>query len=94
MPKPNLTFPTGLVLQAISHGNRHGFDIVDATGLPSGTVYPDLERSRENAEFRGANHSRAPEAHRPRVREWPGGGSGAVFPHRPERNQRPLWQGG
>jgi PadR family transcriptional regulator PadR len=44
MRKPNLTFPTGLVLQAISHGNRHGFDIIDATGLPSGTVYPALRR--------------------------------------------------
>ena len=44
MPKPNLTFPTGLVLQAISQGNRHGFDIIDATGLPSGTVYPALRR--------------------------------------------------
>jgi len=44
MPKPNLTFPTGLVLQAISRGNRHGFDIIDATGLPSGTVYPALRR--------------------------------------------------
>ena len=44
MPKPNLTFPTGLVLQAISEGSRYGFDIIDATGLPSGTVYPALRR--------------------------------------------------
>lgn len=44
MPKPNLTFPTGLVLQAIARGTRHGFDIMEATGLPSGTVYPALRR--------------------------------------------------
>lgn len=44
MPRPNLTFPTGLVLQAIALGVRHGFDIMEATGLPSGTVYPALRR--------------------------------------------------
>jgi DNA-binding PadR family transcriptional regulator len=44
MPKPNLTFPTGLVLQAIARGCRYGFDIIDLTGLPSGTVYPALRR--------------------------------------------------
>lgn len=44
MPTPNLTFPTGLVLQAIAGGIRHGFDIMEATGLPSGTVYPALRR--------------------------------------------------
>ena len=40
----NLTFPTALVLQALSRGFHHGFDIMDATGLPSGTVYPILRR--------------------------------------------------
>ena len=44
MAKPNLTFPTGLVLQAIARGCRYGFDIIEATGLPSGTVYPALRR--------------------------------------------------
>lgn len=44
MPKPNLTFPSGLVLQAIAQGIRYGFDIIEATGLPSGTVYPALRR--------------------------------------------------
>ena len=32
------------VLGAVSRSVRHGFDIMDATGLPSGTVYPDLGR--------------------------------------------------
>jgi len=31
-------------VKAISNGARHGFDIMDATGLPSGTVYPALDR--------------------------------------------------
>jgi DNA-binding PadR family transcriptional regulator len=31
-------------LKAIASGVRHGFDIMDATGLPSGTVYPILGR--------------------------------------------------
>jgi DNA-binding PadR family transcriptional regulator len=32
------------VLLALSRGQRHGFDLLDATGLPSGTVYPILRR--------------------------------------------------
>ena len=40
----NLTYPTALVLQALTQGCHHGFDIMDATGLPSGTVYPILRR--------------------------------------------------
>ena len=35
---------TALVLQALLEGRHHGFDIMDATGLPSGTVYPILRR--------------------------------------------------
>ena len=32
------------VLQAIASGFEYGFDIIDHTGLPSGTVYPALSR--------------------------------------------------
>lgn len=39
-----MTVPTALVLSAIAGGSRYGFDIMDATGLPSGTVYPALRR--------------------------------------------------
>ncbi|MEJ7809786.1 MAG: PadR family transcriptional regulator [Gemmatimonadaceae bacterium] len=39
-----LTYTTAVVLQALAHGYRYGFDIMDATGLPSGTVYPILRR--------------------------------------------------
>jgi PadR family transcriptional regulator, regulatory protein PadR len=43
-PRLNLTFPTAQVLQALARGFHYGFDIMDATGLPSGTVYPILRR--------------------------------------------------
>jgi DNA-binding PadR family transcriptional regulator len=39
-----MTLPTTAVLHAVSTGVRHGFDIIDATGFPSGTVYPILRR--------------------------------------------------
>jgi PadR family transcriptional regulator PadR len=39
-----LTYPTTLVLHALSRGYHYGFDVMDATSLPSGTVYPILRR--------------------------------------------------
>jgi DNA-binding PadR family transcriptional regulator len=39
-----LGYATAAVLQAIRQGYRYGLDIMDATGLPSGTVYPTLTR--------------------------------------------------
>ena len=39
-----ITETTALVLAALASGFRHGFDILDATGLRSGTVYPILRR--------------------------------------------------
>lgn len=45
MPTPvRVTRPTALVLHAVARGLRHGFDILDATGLQSGTAYPILRR--------------------------------------------------
>lgn len=43
MPRA-LSSATALVLDALGRGVRYGFDILDATGLPSGTVYPILRR--------------------------------------------------
>jgi PadR family transcriptional regulator len=40
----NLTYPTALVLRALAEGYRYGFDLMDVTGLASGTVYPLLRR--------------------------------------------------
>ena len=45
----NLTYPTTLVLHALASGLRHGFDVIDATGLASGTVYPLLRRLEREA---------------------------------------------
>ena len=35
---------TFAILKAIDNGYRHGFDIIDVTRLPGGTVYPALGR--------------------------------------------------
>jgi PadR family transcriptional regulator PadR len=32
------------VLHAVAQGTAHGFDVIDVTGLPGGTVYPTLSR--------------------------------------------------
>jgi PadR family transcriptional regulator PadR len=32
------------VLHAVANGTHHGFDIIDVTELPGGTVYPALSR--------------------------------------------------
>ena len=46
-----LTSFTGvLILQALAQGYRFGFDIMQVTGLPSGTIYPALRRL-ESFEF-------------------------------------------
>lgn len=39
-----MTMAAMLVLQAIANGHKYGFDIVDVTGYPTGTVYPALRR--------------------------------------------------
>jgi PadR family transcriptional regulator, regulatory protein PadR len=39
-----LSYTALFVLQALAQGFRFGFDIMDATELPSGTVYPVLRR--------------------------------------------------
>ena len=40
----NITQPTALTLQALARGYAYGFDIMSATGLASGTIYPLLRR--------------------------------------------------
>ena len=39
-----LSYSAAVILHAVSNGYRYGFDIMDVTGLPSGTVYPALRR--------------------------------------------------
>ena len=49
----SLTYPTAAVLLAIRSGYRYGFDIMDATGLPDGTVYPILRRLERRGVLEG-----------------------------------------
>jgi DNA-binding PadR family transcriptional regulator len=44
MGNSTLSFGTVAVLHAVAAGHRFGFDIVDATGLTAGSVYPALDR--------------------------------------------------
>ena len=47
MGKRFLTFAAAAILNAVSNGYSFGFDIVDITGIPGGTVYPALRRLEE-----------------------------------------------
>jgi len=42
--KNNLSLGTVLVLHAMARGCAYGFDIMEETGLSSGTIYPALDR--------------------------------------------------
>jgi DNA-binding PadR family transcriptional regulator len=44
LSSPRLSHTAALILKAISLGYCFGFDIMEVTGLPSGTVYPALRR--------------------------------------------------
>jgi len=44
-----VTHATALILQALASGTRHGFQVMEVTGLPSGTVYPVLRRLEREA---------------------------------------------
>lgn len=39
-----ISHTSALILQTIGLGYEYGFDLMEATGLPSGTVYPALRR--------------------------------------------------
>lgn len=43
-----MSYTAALVLQTISSGYNYGFDIMEVTGLPSGTVYPTLRRLEQH----------------------------------------------
>ena len=45
--RTSLPHTTAVILLAVSNDYRYGFDIMDQTGLPSGTVYPALRRLEE-----------------------------------------------
>ena len=77
-----ITYPTALVLLGLRDGLGHGFVIIDATGLRSGTVYPILRRLEDAGLVRSRweraavarQHGRPPR----RYYELTGAGSEAV----------------
>src|SRR5580698_9526774 len=44
MSSPRLSHSAALILKTLSLGYCFGFDVMEVTGLPSGTVYPALRR--------------------------------------------------
>jgi len=68
----HLTYSSVAVLHAVSRGYRYGFDIMDATGLPSGTVYPALRRLKQLGYVGSSWEARevADDAKRPRRRYY------------------------
>ena len=40
----SLSYGSAAILHAVASGSQFGFDIMNATGLTSGTVYPTLDR--------------------------------------------------
>ncbi len=49
MQTPRLSHTAALILKALSLGYCFGLDIMEVTGLPSGTVYPALRRLERDA---------------------------------------------
>ena len=69
---PRITYQGACVLQALSRGRSYGFEIMDFTALPSGTVYPILRRLEDNGLVR-SEWEDSREAHgdrRPRRRNY------------------------
>jgi DNA-binding PadR family transcriptional regulator len=44
MTSTSLSDTALFILQALASGSRFGFEVMDATELPSGTIYPALRR--------------------------------------------------
>ncbi len=63
MSNVRMTQVTALILQAVGAGYRYGFDIMDVTGLASGTVYPALRRL-ERADLLKSTWEEVEAAHR------------------------------
>ena len=49
MEVPRLSHSAALILKALSLGYCFGLEIMEVTGLPSGTVYPALRRLERDA---------------------------------------------
>ncbi|MGD8279050.1 MAG: PadR family transcriptional regulator [Gemmatimonadota bacterium] len=49
-----ITLSTAVVLSGVERGYRYGFELIEATGLGAGTVYPILRRLEEGHLLVGA----------------------------------------
>ena len=67
-----LSFGAAAILHAVAAGQQFGFDIIGATGLTSGTVYPTLSRAERAGFVRGKWEDRqvADREARPRRRHY------------------------
>ena len=78
----SLGYATLAVLRAILDGAAYGLDIMERTGLPSGTVYPTLSRMEKRGflQARWENEATAAKEGRPRRRYYrvTGAGEAAV----------------
>ena len=54
MSPRKLGYATVAVLRALQEGAQYGLDIMERTGLPSGTVYPTLTRLEQRGLVKGA----------------------------------------
>jgi PadR family transcriptional regulator, regulatory protein PadR len=72
MNNPRLSHTAALILKAISLGYCFGFDIMEVTGLPSGSVYPALRRLERDglAESRWEAEDKATADNRPARRYY------------------------
>jgi DNA-binding PadR family transcriptional regulator len=70
--RSSLSYNAALVLQALAGGFRYGFDVMRATQLASGTVYPLLRRLEDAAFVRSRweDETRAHEDGRPARRYY------------------------
>ena len=56
--RTRIGFATATIFQALARGTGFGLDIMRETGLPSGTVYPTLNRAEASGLVRGRWESR------------------------------------
>jgi DNA-binding PadR family transcriptional regulator len=76
-----LTQATSLILRVLASGSRHGFEVMEVSGLPSGTVYPALRRLERSGHLESAweDEAAAHAAGRPRRRTYRLTSSGEVL---------------
>ena len=79
-----LSHSAAVILQALANGYQYGFDIMDISGLPSGTVYPALRRLEQTGLI-DSKWEKAGIAQREQRRTV---GAGIEAPPKPCRRQR------